>query len=174
MMPHIFPRVIFYQDPSMGTIGSHLLFICGWFSECSLCIWDGGSLQKEVGKYFLSTWFLRLFHVVSHRVRLLNFYFKDKRDSKHQAFPFMGLAFGDKSRNSFLGLSSQRVSHIYSLLSFSFYIPSWVNFYLRGKTEAGVRFPVYIGSTFQSHLLKTVLFRRVVSRPLPEITWAHL
>lgn len=114
---------------------------------------------------------------ISHSFLLrwvLNFYFKDKRDSKHRAFPFMGLAFGDKSRNSFLGLRSQRVSHIYSLLSFSFYIPSWVNFYLRGETEAGVHFPVYIGSTLQSHLLKTVLFCRVVSRPLPEITWAHL
>lgn len=142
----------------MRTICSHLLFICRQYFESSVYIWDSGTLQKVVGKYFLSAWCFHLFHVVSHRVGVLNFYFKDKRDSKHQAFPFMGLAFGDKSRNSFLGLSSQRVSHIYSLLSFPFYIPSWVNFYLRGETETGVRFPVYIGSKLQSHLLKTVLF----------------
>lgn len=97
----------------MGNICSHLLFICWRFSESSLYIWDSSTLQKVVGKYFLSIRRFRLFHVVSHRVRLLNFYLKDKRDSKHQAFPFMSLAFSDKSRNFFLGLSSQRVSHIY-------------------------------------------------------------
>lgn len=94
--------------------------------------------------------------MVSHGVKVLNFYFKDKRNPEHQVFPFMGFAFGDKSKNTFLGLRSQRVPHIYSLLSFSFYIPSWVNFYLRCETEVEVHFPVYICSKFQPHLLKSL------------------
>lgn len=85
----------------------------------------------------------------------------------------MGLAFGDKSKNSFFGLRSQRVSHIYIAKFFILY--SILNkFLFERQTEAEVHFPVYIGSKLQAHLLKTALFRRVVSRPLPEITWAHL
>lgn len=135
-MPDIFPPSHFLpMTLPRGNINSHLLFICWLVFESSLCVSDCSTLQNVVGKYFLSTWCFHLFHMVSHRVKILNFYFKDKRDSKHQVFPFMGLAFGDKSKNAFLGLRSQRVSHIYSLLSFSFYIPSWVNFYLRCETE---------------------------------------